>query len=167
MQVGGVHQQEQGHQNHFEIQDVIGVTLWKTSQILAGKTLQPDDVSPDPKSGHGHNDQQCQDFERCYQDIVRRSQKGKNPVGPEKTVDDNFQQFDIDDNKTDVNNDVEQSGNGSFDHFGLSKSNHGHVFPTQFRIVFAIYVRAKIDVSDDFFYVQIKITKSCNQENCK
>ena len=51
-------------------------------------------------------------------------------MGAEDAIYYNFQHLYIDDYKAEINNDMEQSSNWSYDHFGLSQSDHGHILPT-------------------------------------
>tara|TARA_R110002020_G_scaffold91560_2_gene222306 strand:+ start:42747 stop:43136 length:390 start_codon:yes stop_codon:yes gene_type:complete len=93
--------------------------------------LYPNGIPPQPEDGHGHDHQKGQNLKGAYQKIIGTPQWGEKSVGPQKTVQNNFQYLYVDDDKTQIYDYMEQPSHGPYDHLGLAKGNFGHVFPTQ------------------------------------
>ena len=80
-------------------------------------------MTQDSKNGHG------QKFENIHQNIIEASQeRSKNSVCSRQPIDDKLQNFQIDNQKPDINKEMENGGNGALEHFLLAKGHQQHVF---------------------------------------
>ena len=85
----------------------------------------------------------------------------KQSVGSEQTVQNNFNELYIDDNKTDVNDNVKNPCDWSGDHFGLPQSNSYHIGPALRGSICSVNLMTNPNVPFDKKYVSSKQKDGC------
>lgn len=83
---------------------------------------------------------------------------------PQKPVQNNLQDFNIDYDESQVHQDVQYTGDGTHHHFRLSQSDTEHIFPTLFNLVIGSYRFSQFNIPIYFFYVFYKKRNTDNKK---
>ncbi len=116
-----IERKQESHQYDFRDQDDIGIQARPTAHFDPGEALDFHDVAAVEQHHAGDDDEQAQNFIRSHQRIIARSEETQKPVGTKDSVHEDLQQFDVDDQKADIDEAVQDGGQRFFEHFLLSK----------------------------------------------
>ena len=76
-------------------------------------------------------------------------------------VDDDLDQFDVDDEESDVDDPVERGCKGAFEHFLLSKCDEDHRAHAFFPAVFSVDVGTEADAVHDLLELPFEVFECC------
>ena len=79
-------------------------------------------------------------------------------MSAKQPIDNDLQNFKVYDNKTQVDNYVQEPGDRTNHHFGLPQSDTHHIIPALFTVVRAVNGLAHLDTADDLSDVLYKVT---------
>ena len=125
-----VHAEKGEHQQHLRDQNQIGIKRRPASHFRAAEPGNCHAVASHKEDHAGQHHQGRQHFERADEDVVQRAQEGEDAVGAKQAVDDDFEQFDVDDHEAHVNEDVHDAGHRTGHHLALAQGHAGHHLPT-------------------------------------
>ena len=144
-----IHAEERKHQQHLGNQNQIGVQGGPTAHFGRFEPGQSQAVSAHKKHNTRQHHEGRQDFKRANEHVVHSPKPCKHAVRAQQPIDQDLQQFDVDDHKAHVDEDVHDACHRPGDHFSLSEGHAGHHFPSVRRTVKSIDVLAHQDVVAD------------------
>ena len=88
-------------------------------------------------------------------------------MGTKKTIYNNLQHLQINNDKTKIDNDMKNPWNRTYYHFGLSQCNPEHIVPPLGFIITGVYRFAQFYISGELFNIFCKKSNSRKKYNCK
>ena len=88
--------------------------------------------APPQKDQAGDNHPHAQPFKEAdHQGVETPQGLGKDAVGAQEAVEQDFEQFQVDEHKAHVDQNMKKGRNRAAAHFGLTQGNTGHLAPAQ------------------------------------
>jgi hypothetical protein len=128
------------------------------------KTADFADVSSDQKYYASEQDEDGKYFKTRNEYVVKATEESKDSVGAKNAIDNDFQHFDIDNYKTDVDKNVHDTRQWAAYHFGLAERYPGHHGETLTFAIGAVHIAAQENVSPYFFDLKGKEARSGNED---
>jgi hypothetical protein len=115
------------------------------------------DVSSDEKGEDTYQYKKSKDFKRSDEEIVEPSEKWcKQTMRSKQAIENYLYNFDVDDYESNVDKQMQQTGNWTNHHFGLTHCNTRHQIPTATGLIGAIKVSSEFNVSTNLPHIHRK-----------
>ena len=148
--IGRIHGQEQGHQDDLRQQDIIGIAPGPPVQVMADETPELQDIPAAKEQYANSKYAYSEKFKGIDQERVESAEGGgEEAMRPEDPVQHDLQHFQVDDDKTCVDDEMHQSHQRVPEHFLLAESQQQHIPPAQAPMIIIRFVFAQEDVPAD------------------
>src|SRR5690606_6872784 len=164
--VGRIHSENRHHQHDFGNEDDVGIKPGPAGHLIHPEAAKlqhvPADEEKDTRKQYGYGEE----FENIHQHRIKRSEvRGENPVRSGKSVNNEFEYFDIDDEKAHIDKQVQYRRCGSLKHLLLTKGNQQHIAQPARGMVADFYIAAEAKGIADKSDAPDKEITGCYQYN--
>ena len=162
--IANIEHEEADHEHDLGHEDDVGVHFGPTGHLRAVESADAEHITTPEEDHTGADHGDAEELVDDHQQVVADAHESEGAVGAGDAIDYDLDHFDVDHEESDIDDAVEHSRNGTFEHFLLAECDQHHIAEPFLPSVATADGRAEADAIHDVLPLPFKVEEGGEQD---